>query len=85
MIQQTETQKRTDQEAFRDAVEVCLKEATATKKKYYVFYPYIANINLPSLCHLVVPLSVYDALEPGEESFVALTVFPNGDIRQGKH
>ncbi len=69
----------TDQD---DAIATAVSEAAKTRQKYYILHPYIANPKILSMIHLVVPMVHQDSLEPGET--VALTVFPDGNIRQGK-
>lgn len=69
------------EQAFDDAIKTAMSEAKKTGNRYFVLYPYIANLNSTNdMTHLVVPVVHEDFLE-GEK--VAFTVYPHGAITYG--
>jgi hypothetical protein len=74
---------RDSRRIFADAMETAIRMAKQTGKRYFVFFPSIANPgHQREDVFLIVPLVREDSLEPGDNrDEIAFTICPNGEIR----
>ena len=77
-----------EKDVFKDAMETAIAEAAKTGKRYFVLFPYIANVidGKPNggEIFLGVPVIHEMAVEGDERQDIAFTVYPNGTVAYGE-